>query len=154
MALVSNIVIDLASGTIILTATVSGVSVETITYTQSNNQVTFDARDDVIIQFSEFLPLCEQITILETAILFNYPSINVFATTPFTQMQVNELHDVGMWNLTVTSVSNPNIVEYQGTKSSTKLEMLERADNKTLSFPEWLKFLIALNHYKLSIKGF
>lgn len=154
MALVANIVVDLASGTIVLTSTVSGNSVETITYDNSTKEVTFDSRDGIIISFAEFLPFCDQVNIFQTAILFNYPSINVFSTIPFAQLIINELHDPGQWNLTVTPHTDPNVVEYEGTKSSTKLSMNARPSSKTLSFPEWQYFLQALNHYRLSIKSF
>lgn len=154
MALFSNIVVDLASGTIVLTSTVSSNPVETITYDKTSNQITFDARDGIIIDFSEFLPFCDQVNIFQTAILFNFPGIDVFSTTPFTQLIINELHDPGQWNLTVTPHTDPNVVEYEGTKSSTKLNMIARVGSKTLSFPEWTYFLQALNHYRLSIKGF
>jgi len=154
MALVSNIVVDLASGLINILATVLGSNVENITYDNSTNQITFDARDDIIIDFAEFLPFCDQINIFQTAILFNYPSINVFATVPFSQLFINELHDPGIWNLIISAHTDPNVVEYQATKSSTKVEMLPRSGSKTLEFPEWQYFLQALNHYRLSIKAF
>lgn len=154
MALVSNIVIDLLGQTAILTATVGGDSVEVITYDNATKQVTFDARAYILISFSEFLSFCDQVNIFQTAILFNYSTINVFLTTPFTQLIINELHDSGMWNLTVETDAAPNVVEYQGTGSSSKLEMLKRSGSKTLTFPEWLYFLQALNHYRLSIKAF
>lgn len=151
MTLITNITSD---STIILTCTVSGNSVETITYDNLTNEVTFDARDDIIISFSEFLGFCDQVNIFQTAILFKNPSINPFEIIPFSQLIINEIHDPGTWNLTVTPHTDPNVVEYQGTKSSEKIEMLPRAGSKTLSFPEWQYFLLALNHYRLSIKSF
>ncbi len=154
MALVSNIVLDLASSTVVLTATVDSNSVDVITYDNTVNQVTFDARAGIIIDFSEFLAFCDQVNIFQAAILFSFPSIDVFATTPFAQMLTNELHDPGQWNLTVTPHTDPNVVQYEGTQSSSKLNMIERAGSKTLDFPEWLYFLQVLNHYRLSIKGF
>lgn len=154
MALISNIVIDVAAQTAILTATVNGDSVELLTYDNTIQEVIFDARPDIIIQFSDFLSFCDQINIFETAILFNFPSINTFTTILFSQMISDEEHVGGQWNLTVTSGADPLVVEYEGTRSSTKLNMLERSGSKSLSFPEWLYFLQALNHYRLSIKSF
>lgn len=154
MALISNIVIDLAGQTAILTATVIGNSVELITYDNSSKLITFDARAGIIIDFSEFLSFCDQMNIFETALLFNFPNINTFATIPFSQMIIDEEHVGGQWDLTVTSGAVPLVVEYEGTRSSTKLNMLERLASKTLEFPEWLYFLQALNHYRLSIKAF
>jgi hypothetical protein len=152
MALTSTINIDLGSGTVNLIALVDGNSVELITYDNSTKLVTFDPRDDIIINFSEFLSYCDQINIFQEAIVFNY-SPNI-ASKPFTQIIANELHDPGMWNLTVSAHTDPNVVEYQGTKSSVKMEMLPRASSKTLTFPEWVYFLDVLNHYKTSIKNF
>lgn len=154
MALVSNINVDSASGTIAFTSSVLENDVENITYDSSTNEITFDARADIIIDFSEFIALCNQINIFQTAILFIYPGIDVFATHPFSQLIINELHDPGMWSLTVSPHTDPNVMECQGTKSSTKMEMLPRSGSKTLSFPEWQYFLQALNHYRLSIKSF
>lgn len=153
MVLVSTINIDLGTQTAILTCSSNGNSVDVITYDNSVQEVTFDSRDGIIIDFSEFLSFCDQINIFETAILFNFNS-NVFATTPFSQMIANELHDPGMWNLTISAHTDPNVYECQGTKSSQKMDIMPRAGSKTLTFPEWLYFLQALNHYRLSIKGF
>jgi len=154
MVLTSTINIDLGAQIAILNANVGVDTVELITYDNSTFQVTFDARPNLIINFTEFLSFCDQVNILQTAILFNYANINVFATTPFTQLIINELHDPGTWNLTVSAHTDPNIVEYEGTKSSVKIYMLERSGSKTLGFAEWLYFLQALNHYRLSIKAF
>ncbi len=153
MVLVSTINVDLGSESVVLTASVSSDIVDVITYDNTTQQVTFDTRPGIIINFTEFLSFCDQVNIFQTAILFNY-SPNIAATTPFTQILVNELHDPGMWNLTITPHTDPNIIEYQGTRSSSKVEMFERSMSKTLDFAEWVYFLVALNHYKLSIKAF
>lgn len=154
MALVSNIVVDLVNKTIILSCSVDSNPVETITYDKATNTVTFDSRDDIIINFSDFLDFCNQVNIYQTSILFNFPSIDVFSTTPFVQIMTNELHDPGQWNLTISAHTDPTLIEYEGTRSSQKLYMLPRAGSKTLEFPEWEYVLTQLNHYKLSIKGF
>lgn len=153
MSLLSVMNIDLASQTLILNCTVDSNLVDNITFDNSTQNVTFDSRDDIIISFSEFIAFCNQLFIFQQAIFNNYGT-DPFATNPFLQLIVNELHDVGMWNLTITAHTDPNVVEYQGTKSSQKLEMLPRAGSKTLTYAEWLKFLIAINHYKNSILGF
>lgn len=152
MVLVSNINIDLTAGTAILTSTKDGNSVETLTYDNATKEITFDSRDDIIISFTEFLSFFDQVNIFQTAIVFNYNSI--INSSPFTQLIINELHDPGMWNLTVSPHTDPNLVEYQGTKSSTKLEMLPRAGSKTITYPEWIYFLQALSHYAQSIRNF
>jgi len=156
MVLNSTINVDLGSGTIIFNAISGSDTIELITYDNSVQEVTFDARPDIIIQFDEFLNFIRQINILQTAILFNFTSVNSFSTVPFIQIIVNEFHDVdlGMWNLTVNAFTGPIVIEYQGTRSSTKLEMLERSSSKTLTFPEWQKVLLALNNYRSSIQAF
>lgn len=55
---------------------------------------------------------------------------------------------------TVSGETDPDIVAYEGTKSSLKMDIAERSGNKTIDFPKWLYFLQALNHYRLSIRAF
>jgi len=154
MALVSTIVVDLANKTVVLTATVDSASVDVITYDNNANQVTFDQRDGIIISFAEFLDFVAQVNIFQAAILANFSGINPSSANPFTQIMINELHDPGQWNLTVSPHTDPDVVAYEGTKSSLKLNMLVRPSSKTLEFPEWQYFLIALNHYSRSIQQF
>lgn len=49
---------------------------------------------------------------------------------------------------------NAAVEKYEGTQSSSKILINKRPSNKILEFPEWIYFLQALNHYRLSIKGF
>lgn len=154
MALVSNIVISLVNQTVNLRATVDDNLVEDITYDKTTNQITFAERGEFVINFDEFLPFCDQVNIFQTAILFNFPSIDVFSVIPFSQLVINELHDGDTWDLTVSNQNDPNIVEYICTKSTTQTDMLKRSPSKTIEFPEWTYFLQALNHYRLSIKNF
>jgi hypothetical protein len=153
MALQSNILIDLAAGTIILNAQVGSDIVDIVTYDNATKRITFSDRAEVLTSFSEFVSFCEQMNIFQTAILFNY-SPNVAATTPFLQILADEHHTPGQWNMTVSSDTDPNVAQYEGTHSSSKLLMIARVGDKTIDFPEWLFFLQVLNHYKLSIKNF
>jgi hypothetical protein len=156
MVLVSLIQVDTGSQTVTLTATVGGDSVETITFDNTTQQVTFAARSGILINFSEFLSFSDQVNIFETAILFNFSTINSAATKPFDKIVSNEFHDIGAgnWNLTVSPLSGDDVVSYEATKSSLKLYMNTRSSDVTLSFPEWILFLQSFNHYRLSVKAF
>lgn len=154
MALTSNIVLDSALSTIVLSASTGDGSVETITYDGTVNQITIDTRDSIIIDFTEFLSFCDQVNIFQTAILFRFSSVSILATQPFRQAIANELKTNGNWNFTFSGPTDPDICQYEGTKSSSKLLMNARGMAKTLEFPEWVYFVQALNYYKLSIKGF
>lgn len=155
MSLVSNIVVDLASGTVVLTSTVSGNSVENITYLNSGKQVTFSARPDITITQSEFLSFCDQVNIFQTAILFNF-NPDVFAIIPFGSCNNTETHDTGLnqWNLVCIYGASPRVCNYSFFKASGNEVLTNRGSSKTLDFPEWQYFLQALNHYRLSIKQF
>lgn len=156
MVLLNTIVIDLSARTAVLNSTQSGNVVETVTYNANTNDVTFDARPYILLNFTEFLTFCDQMIILQTAVLFNYAP-NITLTKPFGQVIVNELHNLvsNQWNLTVSNfTSPPYVMQYEGTRSSLKLEMEDRASTVTLTFPEWTVFLAALLHYRLSIQAF
>jgi len=65
MALVTTININLNDQIAILTSTKDGDSVELITYDNSTQQVTFDSRLTINIDFIEFLSFCDQINIFQ-----------------------------------------------------------------------------------------
>lgn len=155
MALVSNIVIDLSSKTAVLTSTVSGNNVEVITYVNSLQQVTFNARPDITISQADFLSFCDQINIFQTAIIFNF-NPDVFAIIPFGSCNNTENHDsvLNQWNLVCIYGATPRVCNYSFVKATSNEVLTNRASSKTLEFPEWTYFLQALNHYRLSIKGF
>lgn len=155
MALVSNIQVDLAARTAILTSTVNNNSVELISYVDSNLQITFNSRADINISFSEFIDFVNQVNILQTAILFNF-SPNVFASIPFGSCNNTENHDsvLNKWNLVCIYGASPRVCNYSYDKATTTLTMANRASSKILEFPEWLYFLNQLNHYKTSVKQF
>lgn len=156
MALTTTIVVDTSVNTIVLSSSSIDGAVETITYDAVTNQVTIAARSAILINFVEFLNLCDQINIFETAILFNFSLVNILTTKPFIQVASTELHDVGAgnWNLTCSPLTGSNICEYQATKSTLKFYMVSRDADVILEFPEWVLFLQSLNHYRLSIKAF
>lgn len=156
MVLLSQIVVDTGAQTVVLSATVGGDSVETITFDNTTQELIFSSRPSLIINFSEFLSFSDQVNIFETAILFNFSTINAAATKPFNKNVSTEYHnlDAGNWNFTVSTLSGDEIVSYEGTKSSLKLLMNTRSSDITLTFSEWILFLQEFNHYRLSIKAF
>lgn len=156
MVLVSNIAVDTGLQTVVLTSTVGVDTVEIITFDNTTQQVTLSARASILINFSEFLSFADQVNIFETAILFNFSTINIAATKPFDKLISNEFHDIGSgdWNLTVSPLSGDDVVSYEATKSTLKFLMNTRSSDVTLSFPEWILFLQSFNHYKLSVKAF
>lgn len=156
MVLLSSIIVDTGAQTVVLTANVGVDSIETITFANSTQEVTFAARASIQINFSEFLSFADQMNIFETAILFNFSTINAAASSPFVKQTSIEYHDVGAgnWNLSVSPLAGDDVVSYEATKSSLKFVMNTRAGDVTLTFPEWILFLQAFNHYRLSIKAF
>jgi hypothetical protein len=153
MALLYLITVDLLNSTEILNSSVDSSLVENITYDNFGKSITFDARENIIINLVEFIDFVNQVNIFQTSISFNYkPSTSL--VFPFSQIIINELNDITNWNLVVAAHTDPNIVDYEYTKSSSKMNMNPRASNKTISFSEWLYFLTSLNHYVNSLKQF
>lgn len=155
MALLTTIDINLIAKTAVLTCTVSGNRVEIITYTNSTQNVTFTKRDPLTISGTDFMSYTDQIKIFQTAIIFNF-SPNQFATVPFGQCDANEIQDVGSqtWNLTVFSVDGSNVVEYSAALATLDVALIDRNPDKTITFPEWIETLVALNHYRLSVRNY
>lgn len=155
MVLVTNIVIDQTLGIATMSVTQSGNTVENINYTHANNQVTFGLRPDISITFTEFLDFAAQIIIFETAIIFNF-NPNVFLTSPFYSANNTESHDsiLNKWNLVCIYGATPRVCNYSADKASFLILLANRSGPKTLEFAEWLYWLIILDHYSKSIKGF
>lgn len=155
MALVNTLVVDLVAKTVILTSTSSGNSVETITYNNILNQITFSSRADITITGSEFIDFVSQINILQTAILFNF-SPNINATVPFGSVNNVENHDsnANTWGLTCIYGATPRVLNYAGLGSNKTVNLLARANSKTIEFTEWIRCLSALNSYRISIRNF
>lgn len=155
MALVNVITIDLVAKTAVLTSTSAGNGVETITYTNSTNQITFSTRADIVISGADFINLIDQINIFQTAILFNFAP-NAFATIPFGSCDNSEVHDIvnNNWNLACIYGASPRAINYSGLGASKTVDLLARASPKIIDFPEWIYCLYALNHYRISIRNF
>lgn len=157
MANVSNIVIDLGAQTATLTITNASTPVETITYTNSSNTVSFASRSMINISGIDFLNYLAQFLIFQTAILNNF-SANIFTTTPFTEVENVETNNVGgnSWNFySVTSYSpTGRTVDYSALGSNQTVNINNRQFTITINFPEWVYLLGALNHYNASVKAF
>ena len=100
MALNTTIVVNLGSGSLVLTSDSSGTPVETISFDATANQFSIAARSDANIPAQDFLSFVDQINIFNTAISFNY-NPNIFATVPFNLAASEELNDIvnNQWNL-------------------------------------------------------
>lgn len=157
MALVNNIVIDLGASTATLTSTSSGNNVDTITYTNSTNQIVFSNRPLINISGVDFLIFLTQLTILQQAIFINFHT-NVFLTTPFTEVQNIENNNIGgnTWDFYSVIGYAPlgRIVDYSCLGSNSTVNLKNRQFSLTANYPEWLSLLVALNHYSSSIKAF
>lgn len=155
MTLNSNIVINLGNQTAVLTCSSDGFAVETLTYDNSNKTINFYKREPLTISGSEFISFGNQVNIFQTAILFNFSPL-ISDTTPFSQMIVNELHDLGpeTWSLVVSPHTDPNVCDYVATLSSLDVALNDRNPSQTIDFPEWIVFLAALNHYRLSVRNY
>lgn len=152
MALISNIVISLEDGTAVLAVTRSGDVVETISYENIGQTVTFASRDDITITSSEFIDLCNQVNILQTAILFNY-LVNQLATTPFSVVSCIERNAITTWDFTfsLVDIPDPNVADYSDVIADSQVFLAGRHGNKILQFPEWIYFLQSLTHYRKSV---
>lgn len=155
MALVTTIDIDLGSGTATLTCISDGNTAEVVTYNNTSQTITFAERGELTISGVDFMSLEDQFKIFETAIVFNY-SPNQFTTNPFNQVLVNENQDTGTqtWNLTVFSVSDPNAIEYTANLNTLDILLHKRSPEKIIVFSEWIKTLLALSHYRLSVRNY
>ena len=155
MALVSNIVNDLSTGTSVLTITKTGNPVETLTYENSLKTITFSLRPTINITGVEFLDLIKQINIFQTSILFNF-NTNINVSIPFSNVTSNENHDSldVFWNFTFTVGPNPRVANYSAENSTKTVDLLNRAQPKTIEFPEWIYFLSSLKHYQISFRNY
>lgn len=156
MVLVSNIAVDPGAQTIILSSVVGIDPIETVTYENTTKEITFSARPSTLINFLEFFSFSDQLNIFQTAILFNFPSVNIAASKPFDKIESIEFHDIGSgnWDLNSSTISGDNIVSYEATKSTEKFLMNERTGDVSVSFPEWILFLQLFNHYSRSVRQF
>lgn len=156
MANVSNIVIDLGAQTAVLTITNASNPVETITYTNSLNQISFAPRSLINISAADFLNYLSQFAIFQTAILFNFPQYT--GTTPFTFMENVETNNTGsnQWDFYSVVGYSPTgrTVDYACLGSNNTANLNNRQFTITLNFPEWLYLLQALNHFQASATAF
>lgn len=151
MALVSNIVIDLASQTGTLTVTKSAVSVETITY--SSNQITYALRADIVISVAEFHDLIAQINIFETALLFNFniqPALNGLISSINCTEAVDNVNN--KCSLACIYGASPRVVNYSADLAAKTVDLQNRASDKSISLPEWNYLLLQLAHYNASLR--
>ena len=155
MALVTSLIVDLVAETIILTCTVFGTIVEEITFENSNNQMSFKERGEVFVSGIDFMELVEQIKIFEVAILFNF-SINNSQTLPYNQVITDNTLDsqASQWNLTISSVEEPWIVEYSAILSSIEVMLHKRGSEKVIEFSEWLVVLKTLKNYQVQVRDY
>lgn len=157
MALVNSIVIDLGAKTASLTSTSSGSPVETITYSFSSNQVTFNNRSLINILGTDFLTLIAQVNLLQAAILSNFPVIQ-YANVPFTEVQnvQTNLVSSNQWNYYCVTSYSPTgrIIDYSALGSNTTVNLNNRQFSMTINYPEWIYILQALNYYNVGVKSF
>jgi len=155
MPISTTISVDLLTQTAVLSCTVGLNSIETFTYNKTNNQVTLSARPDIAITGPEFMDFCNQVNIFETAILFNYAPL-ISATIPFNSTNVTETQDVmnNNWNMVCIFGAPPRVNNYSANSISKIVQLFNRANAKTIDFPEWLVFLTDLNHYRLSVRNY
>lgn len=154
MALLSNIAVNETGGICVLTVTKYGNAVETITYTDSANQISFAARLNINISVIEFLDYVSQINIFQAAILLKH-NPNVFLTVPFGSCNNTEDHNVilNKWDLVSIYGLPPRVCNYSCDIASLTVDLANRANSKTIDFPEWIYWLGKLNHYKNSLKA-
>lgn len=155
MVLVSNIVIDNTAGTAVLSMMIGSDLVETITFQNSNNQVTFLERAELFISGKDFLDFMDQLKIFEVAILFNF-NPNQFQTEPYSQTITTNTLDTGsgQWNLTVDSLGEPFIIEYSAILSTIMMMLHKRNNAKTIEFSEWITTLARLKNYQLQVRNY
>lgn len=155
MVLVSNIVIDNIDETAVLTVSFDGSLVETISFDNLNNLITFNERGELFISGQDFIDLIEQIKIFEVAILFNF-NPNQFQTEPYSQILSENTLDLGtgQWNLIVESLGDPFIIEYSGILSTITEMLHKRGSAKTIEFSEWIVVLSRLKNYQLQIRNY
>lgn len=157
MANVNNITIDLTANTAVLNITNGGNTVDNITYTQSSNNLVFSNRPLINISRIDFLNMLNQFIIFQQAILNNFSS-NIFSTTPFTEVQNVETNNTGGNTWDFYSVNNYSpigrTVDYSALGSNQTVNVKNRQFSITLSFPEWVYLLQALQHYNASVKVF
>jgi hypothetical protein len=157
MANISNIVIDLSSGTATLTITNASLPLETITFTSSTNQIVFANRSLINISSIDFLNCLSQFYIFQQAILNNFPQ-NIFLTSPFSEVQNAETNNAvgNSWNFYSVNGLSPigRTVDYSALGANKTVNINNRQFPITLSFPEWIYLLQALVHYNASVKSF
>ncbi len=68
----------------------------------------------------------------------------------------NEVNDtVGhTWSLAGIFVASPRVINYSAILSNKTVDLLNRAQSKTIEFPEWIFLLYCLKHYRNSVKTF
>jgi hypothetical protein len=155
MSLVNTNVVDLAGGTVTFDSLSGVTAVENITYDQSSNNIVFSIIPGISLSGTDFITLLNQITIFQTAIVYNFSPGSAFIT-PFTSFVSNEhyISFTNAWSLTCNESSGPSIISYYGTQSNSQIDISERANPITIPFSEWVVLLASLNHYRQSITAF
>jgi hypothetical protein len=157
MANVNTIAIDLVGGTATLTVTNSGNPVDTITYTDATKVLSFANRSLINISGADFLNYLQQFAVFQQAILNNF-SPNINTSVPYTETDFNENNNTGSssWDFYAVCGYAPlgRLVDYSALSSNSTVNVKNRQFTLTANFNEWLNLLLALLHYKQSVKTF
>ena len=154
MGLTTTIVIDKVLETSVLNVLQGVNTVERITYDNTSKNITVDDRSAITISMDEFLDFISQINIFETSILTNFNS-NPFLTTPFGSCNCTENRDIGAatWGLVCIFGGIPRLCNYLCNITLKTIDLANRAGPKTISFVEWVYFILHINHYNKSLRG-
>jgi hypothetical protein len=155
MSLVNTSIVDLGAGTVTFSSISSPTTVENIVFTASSNQITFGIIPGITLDPDDFYTLLNQLTIFQTAIIYNFTLGTVF-NNPFNSFVSNEhyISFTNSWSLTCNEVSGPAIVEYYASQSSNNIAISARSGAITIPFSEWVDLLASLKHYQTSLSTF
>jgi hypothetical protein len=157
MANVNNIVIDLVGRIATLTITNAGNPVDTITYTDSTQILSFANRSLINISGADFINYLLQFAVFQQAILYNF-SPNINTTIPYTMTQFVENNNTGnsSWDFYGVCGYAPlgRVVDYSAMSSNSTVNVKNRQFTLTALFTEWLNLLTSLLHYQLSVRAF
>lgn len=150
MAITSTITID-ASGNIVGAVSLNGSTlIDTITYTNLNQQVSFVTHLAITLSSSDFITLINFYLAFNAGIIASLISPNQHQFVPFTSVDVVQAND-GISQLSFTLTSGSSLFDYTATYPAGTVNVARRNSAVTLSYAQWLYALYILANYKLFV---
>jgi hypothetical protein len=126
---------------------------ENLVYT--SGAIIFEQRLGLTMSLSDFMQFVKIVNAFQIVLVNNF-DLNIADILPFGECTVRSEHNpsANRWDFICIFNDVPRVANYHFHTDTKLVQFIARNDDKSISWPEWCFFLMQLNHFAKSIKGF